>query len=372
MLETTVVLVTPARKNRGKGGIANKTSSWIFPVAITLASSSLAFAVTSTAIDQTDVEGSNSSSVGGDIDTHNSAISNAEISVTDGGGQAFENAGNTLGQVLASADGNAAAMSIVESFLASINALLAEYGMPSASVLCAALAVPILAFALVGKFGIGGGRNARGGLASNRRKGVVLFLGPCGSGKTAMCYRLSKDVFAPTVTSMQACTYDCKKLTPSSKLSASLIDYPGHERLRGGVREELQRADRLVFVLDGSCLSAQIAAGAELLYDVLTDTSVEGCRGLLLALNKSDLREAKASRAKVLLQKEIEKLRLTRGTLGAQGEEDDMPATMTLGRPGQPFSLEVDSPCEVAIATCSVMKEGGLGPIEDFIRASVR
>lgn len=91
----------------------------------------------------------------------------------------------------------------------------------------------------------------------------------------------------------------------------------------------------------------------------------------MLALNKSDVKEAKVSRAKILLQKELEKLRGTRGTLGTQGEEDAMPDVVTLGRPGQPFSLEVDSPCEVAIATCSVVEEGGLEPVAEFVRASV-
>lgn len=287
----------------------------------------------------------------------------------------------------------AAALTLLESLLASLESFLADYGLPSASWVCAAVAVASLFLLFLGKVGIGsGGRSGKGSL--KKRRGVVLFIGPCGSGKTAMCYRLSHGGGQPaaaapatTVTSMEACRYPCSNSTltelggggassssarrSSSAAAALLVDYPGHDRLRGGVGEELLGVDRVVFMLDGSALAAQVAAGAELLYDVLTDPSVEGCRGLLIALSKSDLKEAKASRAKTLLQKELDKLRSTRGMLGMQGEEDNMPVAMTLGRPGQPFSLEVDSPCEVSVAGCSVVKEGGLDAVVDFVRASL-
>lgn len=289
-----------------------------------------------------------------------------------------------MAQALASNKENAvAALSLLESLWASLESFLAEYGLPSASFVCPAIAVAILFLLFLSKLSSGSGG---GSGSSKKRKGVVLFLGPCGSGKTAMCYRLSHGInpaatsIVSTTTSMEACRYPCSGSTlkqlgggsgPSTAV-ASLVDYPGHERLRGGVSQELRGADRVVFMLDGSCLAAQVAAGAELLYDVLTDPSIEGCRGLMLVLTKSDLKEAKASRAKSLLQKELDKLRGTRGMLGTQGEEDEMPAAMALGRPGQPFSLEVDSPCEVVVASCSAVKEGGLDAVIEFVGASLR
>ncbi|CAM9301895.1 unnamed protein product [Ectocarpus sp. 4 AP-2014] len=295
-----------------------------------------------------------------------------------------EEIAGVVAQALASnSDKAAAVLSQLESLLASLESFLAEYGLPSASLVFPGVAIAIFLLVLLGKVGIGGGG---GSGSSKNRKGVVLFLGPCGSGKTAMCYRLShggETGLVPTATSMEACRYPCSsgRLSEllarngngpsSSARSGSLVDYPGHERLRGGVGEELRGADRVVFMLDGSCLATQVAAGAELLYDILTDPSLEGCRGLMLALNKSDVKEAKTSRAKTLLQKELDKLRGTRGMLGTQGEEGDIPVAMALGRPGQPFSLEVDSPCEVVVAGCSVAKEGGLDSVVDFVRASL-
>lgn len=316
-----------------------------------------------------------------------SAGAEPDASINSGASDAGPDGGAIAGIVekaLASNKENAAAaLSMLESLLASLESFLAEYGLPSASLVCPAVAVAILFLLFLSK--LGGGSGVGSG-SSKKRKGVVLFLGPCGSGKTAMCYRLSHGTnpaaapIVPTTTSMEACRYPCSGSTinqlggrsGASSALASLVDYPGHERLRGGVGEELRGADRVVFMLDGSCLAAQVAAGAELLYDILTDPSIERCRGLMLALSKSDLKEAKASRAKTLLQKELDKLRGTRGMLGTQGEEDDMPTAMALGRPGQPFNLEVDSPCEVVVANCSAVKEGGLDAVVEFVGASLR
>lgn len=261
------------------------------------------------------------------------------------------------------------AISFLESLLASLDILLSDFGLPTTAVVCAALAVTVLAFILVRKSGGSGGSIG----ASSRIRRNVLFVGPCGSGKTAMMHKLCHGRIVPTVTSMQSCRYSFRN-DPSAQSSplTPLVDFPGHERLRGGVEKELRRADRVVFVIDGSSLMAQVVAGAELLYDILLDPSMEGCRGLLVALNKSDLKEVKPARARTLLQKELEKLRETRGTLGTQGEENEMPMGNILGRPGHPFDLEVDSPCEVQISSCSVKDEGALQCVLDFISASTR
>lgn len=356
MLDPTTVYVAPAASRRvgggGGGGFANRTVCFGLLLLLGAARSAVEPGTTSS--------GSGAAEPG------------------------EEEIAGVVAQALASnKDKAAAALSQLESLLASLESFLAEYSLPSASLVFPGVAIAIFLLLLLGKVGIGSGAGGNG--SSKKRKGVVLFLGPCGSGKTAMCYRLShggETGLVPTATSMEACRYPCSgdRLSQlarnangpsSSALSGSLVDYPGHERLRGGVGEELRGADRVVFMLDGSCLAAQVAAGAELLYDVLTDPSLEGCRGLMLALNKSDLKEAKASRAKTLLQKELDKLRGTRGMLGTQGEEDDLPVAMALGRPGQPFSLEVDSPCEVVVAGCSVAKEGGLDSVVEFVRASL-
>eukprot|EP00903_Cladosiphon_okamuranus_P008037 g7752.t1 len=354
LLETTTVQVAPVASRRvgggggdGRGAIAkNRATAWVLLLLCVAGST-----------------GEEPNTDAGDVEP------DGVVGVHVSGG---------VEQAIDSSKANAtAALSLLESLLASLDPFLAEHGLPSASIVLGGVAVAVLFLLFVSQVGIGGGGSSG---SSKKRKGVVLFLGPCGSGKTAMCYRLSRggsgqaatSTAVSTVTSMEACRYPCRPSRSSSAATASLVDYPGHERLRGGVDQELRGADRIVFMLDSSCLAAQVAAGAELLYDVLTDPSLEGCRGLMLALSKSDLKEAKAARAKMLLQKELEKLRGTRGMLGTQGEEDDMPSALALGRPGQPFSLEVDSPCEVVVAGCSVVKEGGLEPVLEFVRGSLQ
>ena len=350
LLETTTVQVAPVALRRvgggcgnGRGAVAkNRATTWLLLLFLVAGSTG--------------------------------AEPNADAADVQPAGMGVHVSGGVEQALAASKDNATTALSLLESLLASLDPFLAEHGLPSASIVLGGVAVAVLFLLFLSQVGVGGGG---GNGSSKKRKGVVLFLGPCGSGKTAMCYRLShggQSAALPvsTVTSMEACRYPCSPGKPSSAATASLVDYPGHERLRGGVGQELRGADRIVFMLDGSCLAAQVAAGAELLYDVLADPALEGCRGLMLALSKSDLKEAKAARAKMLLQKELDKLRGTRGMLGTQGEEDDMPTTLALGRPGQPFSLEVDSPCEVVIAGCSVVKEGGLESVLEFVRASLR
>lgn len=385
MLETTTVYVAPVAPRRvgagvgvgvsvGVGGndgaaaVSNRPISWLLLLFL--------LAVGSTSAEP-------------DPDTGDAAAGGEAPVAEEIRGAIEESLASDKDSVTAAA---AAALTLLESLLASLESFLAEYGLPSASWVCAAVAVASLFLLFLGKVGISGSGGGSGRGSSKKRRGIVLFIGPCGSGKTAMCYRLSHGGGQPaaaapatTVTSMEACRYPCSSSTltelgggggssarrSSSAAAALLVDYPGHDRLRGGVGEELLGVDRVVFMLDGSALAAQVGAGAELLYDVLTDPSLEGCRGLLIALSKSDLKEAKVSRAKTLLQKELDKLRSTRGMLGMQGEEDNMPVAMTLGRPGQPFSLEVDSPCEVVVAGCSVVKEGGLDAVVEFVHASL-
>lgn len=361
MITAKMVYVSPAEvrgRSCSAGANSSRLESWMFCLAMSLSSALAASAV--------------------DLEVDGCTDCPIESPPSSGMGTMEENIGGVVVQALAS--GRETAASVLESVLVALDVFLVEMGISATAgqvvCTCAALAVCIIAFACIRK--VGGGGIGGGGLA--KRKGVVLFLGPCNSGKTAICYRMSHDHLPSTVTSMQACTYEYKLEgggsdgggggRRSSGPSASMIDYPGHERLRGGVSEELRKADRVVFVLDGSCLAAQIAAGAELLYDVLTDPALERCRGLLLAVNKSDVKDVKVARAKTLLHKELDKLRGTRGTLGTQGEEDDIPVALGLGRPGQPFSLEVDSPCEVEIVACSA-KDGSLDPITKFVGASL-
>ncbi len=85
--------------------------------------------------------------------------------------------------------------------------------------------------------------------------------------------------------------------------------------------------------------------------------------------NKADVKEHKAAdRLKVLLQREVDSLRKSSGTIGVAGAT----ATTDAHSPdqGQPFSF--DSPRAVAFASGSAVDPGaagGLAAVKDFVRA---
>ncbi|KAG5176343.1 signal recognition particle receptor beta subunit-domain-containing protein [Tribonema minus] len=154
----------------------------------------------------------------------------------------------------------------------------------------------------------------------------------------------------------------------SSKGSVTVTDFPGHERLRGGLRGELATSTAVIFMLDGTDLSSQVRLGGEMLYDILTDSSIERCKGLAIGCSKADLKVAKPDRVRAALTKELEQLRTTRWSIGMQGEEDTgrPNSFIPLGRQGQPLDLVVDCPCPLTVFTCSVKGEG-LNAVRDFI-----
>ena len=59
-------------------------------------------------------------------------------------------------------------------------------------------------------------------------------------------------------------------------------------------------------------------AGSEMLYDILTDDSLERSKGLVIVCSKSDIsgKAVKPDEVQTAITKELERLRTTRGTLG--------------------------------------------------------
>lgn len=68
----------------------------------------------------------------------------------------------------------------------------------------------------------------------------------------------------------------------------------------------------------------QVRAGIEMLYDILTDANIEHIKGLIIACNKSDLtgQAVKPDKVKASINKELDRLRTTRGTIGTHGIHD--------------------------------------------------
>jgi Signal recognition particle receptor beta subunit len=61
-----------------------------------------------------------------------------------------------------------------------------------------------------------------------------------------------------------------------------------------------------------------VRVGSEMLYDILTDGSLERSKGLVIVCSKSDIsgKAVKPDKVQTAITKELERLRTTRGTLG--------------------------------------------------------
>jgi signal recognition particle receptor subunit beta len=171
--------------------------------------------------------------------------------------------------------------------------------------------------------------------------------------------------------------------------SVRVVDYPGHPRLRARLRDALDRARCVVFLLDSTEFPAQTQEVAELLMDVLTDRGIARSRvPVLLACHKQDL-NTKAYSVDFIrrkLEKTLDSLRTSRGALaesgaakgkgggtGASAAAASGAGTDLLGKKGEPFTFAGCAGARVSVAAAgtSVAGEPGLGALRDFLRASL-
>lgn len=211
-----------------------------------------------------------------------------------------------------------------------------------------------------------GSQRARRGVAN-----TIMLLGPCGAGKTAIFFKLLHDASPETVTSMRE-SEEPGSLTSEATgraVAFRIVDFPGHERLRGEWRGRLEegRLAGVVFVVDAAELSAQsVRPAGEFLYDILTDELMDNGPPVLVACHKADVQGAKApARVKTLLTQELERLRKTRGTTDL-GEESSH--SVPLGRTGQTLNLDVDAPSELSFAATSLKD---MAALETFIARAI-
>lgn len=196
---------------------------------------------------------------------------------------------------------------------------------------------------------------------SSRNKDIdVLFLGPTGGGKTVLTHLICDGEIPDTITSMKPATHS---FSAGKSRPTTVVDFPGHPRLRSQLSDSLRRTKKIIFVIDSSKVQTQIRDTAEFLYDLFTNPAMDNGPPLLIACNKSDIPGARPpARVKLALQQEIEKIRKTRQSLEVVGDSDVIP----LGRDGVEFSIERDSPVEVSFSATSA-KTRTIDSINAFI-----
>eukprot|EP01068_Selenidium_serpulae_P003419 Selendium_serpulae@DN3048_c0_g1_i1.p1 len=177
----------------------------------------------------------------------------------------------------------------------------------------------------------------------------VPLLGPSEGGKTALFYALTLDEGEPMVDTVSSLTANeavgAVDVSEGEVQQVRFVDFPGHERLRGGAAKLIGAAAErggpaLIIVLDSADKSS-IKASAELLYDIMIAPRVTELAGegydvgasgdesddeeddkadsrlrVIVAANKSDHVEARSAEAvKEGLERDIERLRRSRAAM---------------------------------------------------------
>mmetsp|Transcript_5758 Transcript_5758/g.16276 ORF Transcript_5758/g.16276 Transcript_5758/m.16276 type:complete len:255 (-) Transcript_5758:52-816(-) len=205
----------------------------------------------------------------------------------------------------------------------------------------------------------------RGVLGKRKRGDTVLLLGQCGSGKTALFFKLRDDDGAvQTVSSLKPLrdSFAIKALEGSPTLD--FVDCPGHPRMRGRGAELLKEAKCIVYLVDSED-KPKLKDAAEHLYELLTHPDLLQLHTpILLALNKTDLSTARTE--KFILDELDREIEIMRNSRGAALEGQDA-ADSYLGIEGEKFKLLQHAPCPVQTCRISV-KKPALDPLYDFLR----
>ena len=233
----------------------------------------------------------------------------------------------------------------------------------------------------------------------DKKQNAYLLLGCSGSGKTSLFHKLIGSKFYGTVTSMVENRVDnfAFERTPSTDAQGtenstssepkiiSLIDVPGHERLRFLWSKVLKRNNvkGIIFLIEAPNFSVKAAGPvAEYLYSILTTPDMDNGPPILLCCHKSDVSTARRPISiQKLITSELEKLRRSRETsnLGVlkkvantryggpqtfetnENEEND---SLPLGNFNKPLELEKDAPCKIQFVATSLTNYQA---IEEFI-----
>lgn len=221
-------------------------------------------------------------------------------------------------------------------------------------------------------------------LTQRNNRNVMLLLGISGDGdepavgKTVL-FKFLKNGRQPehgTTPSMQP-NDDVFTVSSSDNLSTRWVDFPGHPRLRTKLGEYLDKAQGIVFVIDGSRFSAQARRDAELLFQVMTNKTVSKySTPVLILANKSDITPPSINPASIRtrLEAELDRLRTSfAGTpraaiVGSKDVDvDDEDDQVMLGYDNEPFSFD-HVPNDVSFAQASA-STGEVSAVISFMKS---
>ncbi|CAI4045886.1 hypothetical protein SUVZ_11G0650 [Saccharomyces uvarum] len=152
--------------------------------------------------------------------------------------------------------------------------------------------------------------SSKTGIKQKSYQPSIVIAGPQNAGKTSFLTLLTTDSVRPTVVSQEplsAASYN--------NSNTSLVDFPGHVKLRYKLSEYLKtRAASikgLIFMVDSTIDPKKLTTTAEFLVDILliTESSCENGVDILIACNKSESFTARpSSKINDALENEIQKI----------------------------------------------------------------
>mmetsp|Transcript_9193 Transcript_9193/g.22580 ORF Transcript_9193/g.22580 Transcript_9193/m.22580 type:complete len:239 (-) Transcript_9193:87-803(-) len=196
---------------------------------------------------------------------------------------------------------------------------------------------------------------------------AIMLIGPMGSGKTTLWYRLllGKDAQRPKTVTSQVLNEE-KSFKPNKDGKAvHLIDHPGHDSQWPSALENAgSNALGIIFMVDAT--SNDYSTAGQKLFDLMCDPSIKRRKvPFLIACNKSD--DVKASGAQDIEDKIIEDLRdrMEMKDTIEDTEGNVIQKTLLEGMNTDDMFEFEHSPCPVQIASVSVENDD-IQPIIKF------
>jgi signal recognition particle receptor subunit beta len=196
-------------------------------------------------------------------------------------------------------------------------------------------------------------------------KGSSLVLaGPVNSGKTTLFLQLRDGTHHQgTVSSMQENEASCKVTEKGATRVIKVVDIPGHASFRSKLERALRDARGIVFVLDSVEFNSQKQETADILYDILGNSSIaRGRVPVVVACNKADQEDQAFSVEfiKKNLEKQVDAMRKTKAAALSDGS-----ATVSLGKKDKAFSF-ADLRTKIEFVQVSAL-QGDIGAVRTFV-----
>jgi signal recognition particle receptor subunit beta len=200
---------------------------------------------------------------------------------------------------------------------------------------------------------------------------TIVVAGPSNSGKTTLFYQMRDgSLHNGVVASMQENSATCSIKHPKSGAlrPVRLVDVPGHASMRDKLAAHLKEAAGVVFLVDAVDITPHRTEAAEVLYDILTNRSVQQRRmPVLIACNKMDMDMEAHTKEFITktLNKQLDTMRKTKTAGIGKETAASKPA---LGPLDKPFALATHTGAKVSVGEVSAMQKN-LAAVEEFVAA---